>query len=86
MLHTRMAAELGADVVKTESTGDGESMRAVVSACPIPILVLGGSRTGSDEEVVRVVGSIVSIGRRRRFLWAKYFSGGQHANTFAARA
>lgn len=73
MLHTRMAAELGADVVKTESTGDGESMRAVVSACPIPILVLGGSRTGSDEEVVRVVGSIVQSGAAGVFFGRNIF-------------
>jgi DhnA family fructose-bisphosphate aldolase class Ia len=73
MLHTRMAAELGADVVKTESTGDVESMRAVVSACPIPVLVLGGSRSGSDEDVVRVVGSIIQSGAAGVFFGRSIF-------------
>ena len=62
MLHTRMAAELGADVIKTENAEDGETMRKVVSACPVPILVLGGSRTGSDENVVHTVRHIMHSG------------------------
>jgi DhnA family fructose-bisphosphate aldolase class Ia len=62
MLHTRMAAELGADVIKTENADDNETMRKVVSACPVPILVLGGSRTGSDAEVVNTIRSIMHSG------------------------
>jgi fructose-bisphosphate aldolase, class I len=54
-LHTRMATELGADAVKTDYTGDPVSMRSVIEGCPIPILVLGGSRQGSDEEALEVV-------------------------------
>ena len=54
-LHTRMAAELGADAVKTDYTGDPASMRSVIEGCPIPILVLGGSRQGTDEEALEVV-------------------------------
>ncbi len=54
-LHTRMAAELGADVIKTDYSGDPYSMRAVVDGCPIPILVLGGSRNAAALDVVRGV-------------------------------
>lgn len=54
-LHTRMATELGADAVKTDYTGDPSSMRSVVEGCPIPILVLGGSRHASDDEALEVV-------------------------------
>lgn len=61
-LHTRMAMELGADAVKTDYTGDPTSMRAVVEGCPIPILVLGGSRQGSDEDALEVVRGVVSAG------------------------
>jgi DhnA family fructose-bisphosphate aldolase class Ia len=39
---TRIAAELGADAVKTEYTGSVEGMRAVIESCPIPVFVLGG--------------------------------------------
>jgi DhnA family fructose-bisphosphate aldolase class Ia len=54
-LHTRMAVELGADVIKTDYSGDPITMRSVVEACPIPILVLGGSRDSSDESALNLV-------------------------------
>ena len=61
-LHTRMATELGADAVKTDYTGDPVSMRSVVEGCPLPILVLGGSRHASDEEALDVVRGVVRAG------------------------
>jgi DhnA family fructose-bisphosphate aldolase class Ia len=73
MLHTRMAAELGADVIKTENADDNETMRKVVSACPVPILVLGGSRTGSDEEVVNTVRGIMHSGAAGVFFGRNIF-------------
>ena len=54
-LPPRVAAELGADAIKTEYTGDLESMRGVVRNCPVPILVLGGGRLGSDGEALELV-------------------------------
>ena len=41
----RVAFELGADLIKTEYTGDEKSFRDITSNYPIPILVLGGSKT-----------------------------------------
>jgi DhnA family fructose-bisphosphate aldolase class Ia len=61
-LHTRMAAELGADAVKTDYTGDPISMRSVIEGCPIPILVLGGNRQGSDEDALEVVRDVARAG------------------------
>lgn len=52
-LHTRIAAELGADVIKTDYAGDPDTMRQVVAGCPLPILVLGGSRHQGALDVVR---------------------------------
>lgn len=52
-LHTRIAAELGADMIKTDYAGNVEAMRSVVATCPIPILVLGGSRNAAALDVVR---------------------------------
>lgn len=60
--HTRLAAELGADVIKTDFAGNVASMATVVKDCPIPVLVLGGSRTGSDEEAVQTVRQIAQAG------------------------
>ena len=53
--HTRIAVELGADAVKTDYSGDPISMRSVVDGCHIPILVLGGSRQGSDQDSLELV-------------------------------
>lgn len=47
----RVAAEFGADAIKTAYTGDPVSMRQVVEGCPAPVLVLGGVRS-SDPAVV----------------------------------
>ena len=73
MLHTRIATELGADVIKTENADDNETMRKVVSACPVPILVLGGRRTGSDEEVVNTVRNVVLAGAAGVFFGRNIF-------------
>lgn len=73
LLHTRMAAELGADLIKTEYTGDSESMRKVIDSCPIPILVLGGSRSGTDQQVLNVVRSIMRAGAAGVFFGRNVF-------------
>ncbi|MBM4249058.1 MAG: fructose-bisphosphate aldolase [Euryarchaeota archaeon] len=66
----RAASELGADLVKTNYTGSAESFREVVRGCPVPVVIAGGPRMGSDLDVLRMVkdsidagGSGVSIGR-----------------------
>jgi DhnA family fructose-bisphosphate aldolase class Ia len=48
----RIAAELGADAIKTAYTGDPASMRQVVEGCPIPVLVLGGVRSSSPDVIL----------------------------------
>jgi len=72
-LHTRMAAELGADAVKTDYTGDRTSMRSVVAGCPIPILVLGGSRQGSDEDALDTIRDIALAGAAGVFFGRNVF-------------
>lgn len=73
MLHTRMAAELGADIIKTENAEDVETMRGVVRNCPIPILVLGGTRTSSDQEVLSVFRAIMQSGAAGVFFGRNIF-------------
>jgi DhnA family fructose-bisphosphate aldolase class Ia len=72
-LHTRIAAEIGADVIKTEYTGDPASMADVVKTCPIPILVLGGARQGSDEEALEIVAGTVTAGAAGVFFGRNVF-------------
>jgi DhnA family fructose-bisphosphate aldolase class Ia len=54
----RIASELGADAIKTEFTGDVESMRQIVDGCSRPVLVLGGSR---GEESILLDGTRTAI-------------------------
>ncbi|HXY15631.1 MAG TPA: hypothetical protein VEI26_14125 [Terriglobales bacterium] len=72
-LHTRMAVELGADAIKTDYSGDPDSMRSVVKGCPIPLLVLGGSRQASDKEALAVVRGAVSAGAAGVFFGRNVF-------------
>ena len=72
-LHTRMAVELGADAVKTDYSGDTASMRSVVEQCPIPILVLGGSRHASDKDALNVVREVAAAGAAGVFFGRNVF-------------
>jgi DhnA family fructose-bisphosphate aldolase class Ia len=63
-LAARAAMELGADIIKTYYTGDPDSFREVVEGCPIPILILGGPKTDSDEQVVSDVYYAMQAGAR----------------------
>ena len=71
--HTRMATEIGADAIKTDYTGSSDSMRAVVEECPIPILVLGGSRQASDECALDVVRGAAAAGAAGVFFGRNVF-------------
>ncbi len=61
-LHTRVAAELGADFVKTLYTGDAESFREVVDECTVPVLLAGGQRLDTEGEAVSLVDDVVTAG------------------------
>ncbi|MEQ8213567.1 MAG: 2-amino-3,7-dideoxy-D-threo-hept-6-ulosonate synthase [Smithellaceae bacterium] len=66
----RVAAELGADLVKVSYTGDAESFRTVVEGCAVPVLIAGGEKAENDIDVLKNIkncvlagGGGVSIGR-----------------------
>ncbi len=72
----RVAAEVGADIVKVAYTGDAESFREVVEGCGghtdsgIKVVIAGGEKMETDREILEMVagsveagGSGVSIGR-----------------------
>ncbi len=84
-LHTRMAVELGADAVKTDYSGDPVSMRSVVEECPIPILVLGGSRHASDKHALDVVRDVAAAGAAGVFFGRNVFQA-DNIGTFIEQA
>ncbi|CAN5199561.1 class I fructose-bisphosphate aldolase [soil metagenome] len=60
----RMAAELGADMIKTEYTGDPGTMRQIVDGCPAPVLTLGGPRTDSTQALLEATRGAIEAGAR----------------------
>jgi DhnA family fructose-bisphosphate aldolase class Ia len=63
VMHTcRMAAEIGADIVKTFYTGESESFRKVIRSCYVPVLVLGGPKTHTDREFLADIRGALDAG------------------------
>ncbi len=60
----RVAAEFGADAIKTTYTGDSETMRQVVDGCPVPVLVLGGVRSSDTQVVLEATRGALDAGAR----------------------
>ncbi|HSK68557.1 MAG TPA: aldolase [Candidatus Limnocylindria bacterium] len=59
----RQAAELGADFVKSEFVG-GERFQDVTRACPAPVLVLGGGKAVSEEEMLLSIRGALDAGAK----------------------
>jgi len=66
----RVGAELGADIVKVPYTGTPETFRDVAEGCFVPVVIAGGEKMDTDEDILEMVkgsldagGAGVSIGR-----------------------
>ena len=81
----RLAAELGADVVKTAypTNGGVDDFRAIVDAALVPVVVLGGAAMGDDAALLGLVRNAMDAGASGiavgRNVW-------QHANPAAMAA
>ena len=58
----RVGAELGADIVKVVYTGSVEGFAGVVEGCPVPVVIAGGPKMGSDEEIFKMVEGALQAG------------------------
>jgi len=61
-LAARIGAELGADIVKTNYTGDIESFKQVVEGCLAPVVIAGGPKMETQEDVLRMVWEAIQAG------------------------
>ena len=61
-LYCRIAAEVGADLVKCIHPGNEEALRSVIEGCPVPVLVAGGSRAEKPEEAYARAESAIRAG------------------------
>ena len=68
-LAARVAAELGADIVKVPYTGDPDTFSKVVEGCPIPVVIAGGSKVDDRQTLEMIRGAMdagaagISMGR-----------------------
>jgi DhnA family fructose-bisphosphate aldolase class Ia len=60
---SRLATELGVDIVKTFYTGSAESFAQIVEmAAPALVVAAGGPRLDTDADVLRIVSDVVKAG------------------------
>jgi len=58
----RVGAEMGADLVKVPYTGSPETFREVTDGCASPVVIAGGEKAESDEDVLRMVHDAIAAG------------------------
>ncbi|UZE91974.1 MAG: class I fructose-bisphosphate aldolase family protein [Methanosarcinales archaeon] len=73
----RAGVELGADVIKTNYTGDPDSFKQVVRGCPVPIVIAGGPKTKTDRDTLEMIRGAIDAGARGAAIGRNVF---QHAN------
>lgn len=59
---SRVGAELGADVIKTDYTGAPNSFRSVVDSCPVPVMVEESLLPETAEGTLRTAREVVGAG------------------------
>ena len=72
-LGARMACEIGADVLKTDYSGDAESFRQVTQASFRPVLIAGGPRTSTVRQALEMVRGALSAGASGMFIGRNVF-------------
>ena len=63
-LAARVGAELGADIVKVPYTGSVDTFAEVVGGCPVPVVIAGGEKMESDEDVFKMVDEALKAGAK----------------------
>ncbi|MBI2437664.1 MAG: class I fructose-bisphosphate aldolase family protein [Lentisphaerae bacterium] len=58
----RIAAELGADIVKVNYTGSPKTFAPVVAGCPIPVVIAGGEKLKDERKVFRMIREALDVG------------------------
>ncbi len=58
----RIGAELGADIIKTNYTGNIDSFKTVTESCPAPVVIAGGPKCKSMEEVLQTTSDALKAG------------------------
>lgn len=57
-----VAADLGADIVKSVYAGSPQAMADVIQSCPVPVIVAGGAKRDDTASVVAFVRDVLTAG------------------------
>lgn len=49
----RIGAELGADIIKTNYTGNIDTFKTVTESCPVPVVIAGGPKCKTPTEILQ---------------------------------
>jgi len=61
--HTaRLGAELGADIIKANYTGDIETFKLVIESCPVPVVIAGGPKCKTAQEILQTAHDSIKAG------------------------
>jgi len=58
----RAGAELGADIVKTNYTGDIDSFKYIVKSVHVPVIIAGGPKTDTVQDLLQLVYDSIQAG------------------------
>ena len=58
----RIGAELGADIIKANFTGNIETFKQVVESCPAPVVIAGGPKCKTSDEVFQTTHDAMKAG------------------------
>jgi fructose-bisphosphate aldolase / 2-amino-3,7-dideoxy-D-threo-hept-6-ulosonate synthase len=80
----RLGYELGADIVKTNYTGDVKSFENIVKSIKAPLVVAGGPKAGNESEALQLVSDSIQAGAAGVSIGRNVFQ--HHSPTLMTRA
>jgi len=74
--HTRVGAEMGADIIKTDWPGSAAALSDITATLPVPVLMAGGPRQDSDIGTLRLVAQVMQGGAAGTLFGRQIFEAG----------
>ncbi len=81
-----MAGEIGADLIKTDYTGDKDSFRQIVNASPVPVMIAGGPKMSTLSDILQTVYDSMEAGACGIFFGRNVFQASDPAKMVKALA
>jgi len=81
ILHAvRIAAELGADIIKTNYPGSPEAFQHVVDSVDVPVIIAGGCKTSGEQKILTTIREALEAGGKGAAIGRNVF---QHEDPLA---